>query len=80
MQSRCSPSLSVHTSPRQAEHRRSRVCGQDAPPALDLLFEYFIDKIFVGATTLTITSWFFDHGAEFALADLDEGSSLQRLP
>ncbi len=51
------------------------MCGQDAPPALDLLFEYFIDKIFVGATTLTITSWFFDHGAEFALADLDEGSS-----
>ena len=56
------------------------MCGQDAPPALDLLFEYFIDKIFGGATTLTITSWFFNHGAEFALADLDEGSSLQRLP
>ena len=38
----------------------------------DLLLEYFVDKIFVGASTLTIASWFFDHGAEFTLADLDE--------
>ncbi len=43
-----------------------------APQTRDLLFEYFVDKIFVGAATLTIASWFLDHGAEFTLDDLNE--------
>ncbi|MFT8330969.1 recombinase zinc beta ribbon domain-containing protein [Bifidobacterium psychraerophilum] len=38
----------------------------------DLLFEYFIDKIFVGDKTLTIASWFFDGGQAITLDDLPE--------
>ena len=53
-------------------YQRFAHATMDTPQTRDLLFEYFVDKIFVGATTLTIASWFFDHGAEFTLADLDE--------
>ena len=38
----------------------------------DLLFDYFVDKIFVGVDTLTIASWFFDRGAEIRFEDLAE--------
>ncbi|MGO3358925.1 MAG: hypothetical protein ACTILK_08055 [Bifidobacterium crudilactis] len=38
----------------------------------DLLFEYFIDRIFVGDKTLTIASWFFDGGQAITLDDLPE--------
>ena len=38
----------------------------------DLLFEYFIDKIFVSDDTITIASWFFDHGNTITLENLDE--------
>lgn len=27
----------------------------------ELLFDYFVDKVFVGADSLTVASWFFDH-------------------
>lgn len=38
----------------------------------DLLFDYFIDKIFVGAKTLTIASWFFDKGTAITFDNLAE--------
>ncbi|MBV7362843.1 hypothetical protein KRX54_00100 [Actinomycetaceae bacterium TAE3-ERU4] len=38
----------------------------------DLLFEYFIDKVFVSDDTITIASWFFDHGNEITLENLDQ--------
>ena len=37
-----------------------------------MLFEYFIDRIFVGGQTLTIASWFFDGGRAITRADLLE--------
>ncbi|WP_183373742.1 recombinase family protein [Helcobacillus massiliensis] len=55
-----------------AFYQRFAHATMDTRETRELLFEYFIDKIFVGATTLTIASWFFDHGAEFTRADLDE--------
>lgn len=57
-----------------AFYQRFAHATMDTRETRELLFEYFIDKIFVGATTLTIASWFFDHGAEFTLADLDEST------
>ena len=36
----------------------------------DLLFDYFISKIFVGAASMTIVSWFFDGGPDIDFAGL----------
>ncbi|WP_392452444.1 recombinase family protein [Corynebacterium dentalis] len=55
-----------------AFYQRFAHATMDTPQTRDLLFEYFVDKIFVGAATLTIASWFLDHGAEFTLDDLNE--------
>ena len=55
-----------------AFYQRFAHATMDTRETRELLFEYFVDKIFVGATTLTIASWFLDHGAEFTLDDLNE--------
>jgi DNA invertase Pin-like site-specific DNA recombinase len=44
----------------------------DGKETRDLLFEYFIDKIFVKNKTMTIASWFFDGGQAITLDDLPE--------
>lgn len=51
-------------------YRRFVHATMDAPETRDLLFEYFVDKIFVSANALTIASWFFDGGEEITFADL----------
>lgn len=51
-------------------YQRFAHATMDTAETRDLLFDYFVDKIFVGAASLTIASWFFDHGAEFTLDDL----------
>ncbi|MFT9110598.1 MAG: hypothetical protein ABF453_04010 [Bifidobacterium psychraerophilum] len=44
-----------------------------------LLFEYFIDRIFVGDKTLTIASWFFDGGRAITLADLPKAKQMGKV-
>lgn len=55
-----------------AFYKRFARATKDSKETRDLLFEYFIDKIFVGDKTLTIESWFFDGGQAITLADLPE--------
>ena len=55
-----------------AFYQRFAHATMDTAETRDLLFEYFVDKIFVGATTLTIASWFFNGGAEITHEDLAE--------
>ncbi|MCH4160868.1 MAG: hypothetical protein LKF41_02360 [Bifidobacterium sp.] len=45
-----------------AFYKRFARATMDSRETRGLLFEYFIDKIFVGDKTLTIASWFFDGG------------------
>lgn len=49
----------------------------DTTQTSDMLFDYFVDKVFVGVTTLTIASCFFDGAAEYAYehlaADVETG-------
>ncbi len=44
----------------------------DTPETRELLFDYFVNKIFVQAETLTIASWFFNGGAQITHESLDE--------
>ena len=44
----------------------------DTRETRDLLFDYFISKIFVSAASMTIVSWFFDGGPDISFADLAE--------
>ena len=53
-------------------YQRFAHATMDTAETRDLLFEYFVDKIFVGVDTLTIASWFFDRGAEIRFEDLAE--------
>ncbi|MDO5683614.1 MAG: recombinase family protein [Propionibacteriaceae bacterium] len=53
-------------------YQRFAHATMDTAETRDLLLEYFVDKIFVGAATLTIASWFFDGGAGIELADIAE--------
>ena len=55
-----------------AFYRRFAHATMDTPETRELLFDYFVDKIFVGAETLTIASWFFNGGAEITHEDLAE--------
>lgn len=55
-----------------AFYQRFAYATMDTPETRELLFDYFVDKIFVGATTLTIASWFFNGGAEITHEDLAE--------
>ncbi|MDO5501287.1 MAG: recombinase family protein [Propionibacteriaceae bacterium] len=55
-----------------AFYQRFAHATMDTAETRGLLFEYFVDKIFVGAATLTIASWFFDHGAECTYEELEE--------
>ena len=55
-----------------AFYQRFAHATMDTAETRDLLFEYFVDKIFVGVDTLTIASWFFDRGAEIRFEDLAE--------
>jgi site-specific DNA recombinase len=53
-------------------YRRFAHATMDTPETRDLLFRYFVDKIFAGAETLTIASWFFAGGTSIEYADLAE--------
>ena len=44
----------------------------DTPETRDLLFDYFVSKIFVGPASMTIASWFFNGGPDIDFADLAE--------
>ncbi|MEE8703351.1 hypothetical protein [Bifidobacterium crudilactis] len=55
-----------------AFYKRFARATMDSRETRGLLFEYFIDRIFVGDKTLTIASWFFDGGQAIALDDLPE--------
>ena len=44
----------------------------DEPETRDLLFDYFVSKIFVGPDSMTIASWFFNGGPDIDFADLAE--------
>ncbi|MDN5973227.1 hypothetical protein [Bifidobacterium crudilactis] len=55
-----------------ALYKRFARATMDSKETRGLLFEYFIDKIFVGDKTLTIASWFFDGGQAITLDDLPE--------
>lgn len=46
--------------------------GVDTRETRDLLFDYFISKIFVGPDSMTIVSWFFNGGPEINHEDLVE--------
>ncbi len=56
----------------KAFYQRFAHATMDTPETRDLLFDYFVDKIFAGAKTLTIASWFFNGGAEITHEDLAE--------
>ena len=45
----------------------------------DLLFDYFISKIFVGAASMTIVSWFFDGGPDIDFADLAKAKETEEV-
>lgn len=66
----------------KAFYQRFAHATMDTPETRDLLFDYFVDKIFAGVKTLTIASWFFNGGAEITVADLAEarkwGSAIAR--
>jgi hypothetical protein len=51
----------------------------DSKETRGLLFEYFIDRIFVGVKTLTIASWFFDGGRAITLDDLPEAKQTGKV-
>lgn len=51
-------------------YRRFALATMDTPETRELLFDYFVDKIFVGAETLTIASWFFNGDSEITHEDL----------
>lgn len=53
-------------------YQRFAHATMDTKETRDLLFEYFVDKIFLSPDTLTIASWFFGGAAEITLADLRE--------
>lgn len=53
-------------------YKRFARATMDSKETRDLLFDYFIDKIFVGAKTLTIASWFFDKGTAITFDNLAE--------
>jgi hypothetical protein len=55
-----------------AFYKRFARATMDSRETRGLLFEYFIDKIFVGDKTLTIASWFFDGGQAITIDDLLE--------
>ena len=44
-----------------------------------MLFDYFISKIFVGAASMTIVSWFFDGGPDIDFADLAKAKETEEV-
>ncbi len=63
-----------------AFYKRFARATMDSKETRDLLFEYFIDRIFVGDKTLTIASWFFDGGQAITLDDLPEAKQTGEVP
>jgi len=59
-----------------AFYRRFAHATMDTAETRDLLFDYFVDKIFVSAASLTIASWFFSGDVGMTLADLAEAKSV----
>ena len=44
----------------------------DEPETRDLLFDYFVSKIFVGPASMTIASWFFNSDPDIDFAEAKE--------
>ena len=61
-------------------YQRFAHATMDTKETRDLLFEYFVDKIFLSPDTLTIASWFFGGAAEITLADLREAKEKGEAP
>lgn len=59
-----------------AFYKRYAKATMDDPETRKMLLEYFVDKIFVGRETLTIASWFFDHGEELTYENLMEAKEM----
>lgn len=59
-----------------AFYRRFAHATMDTAETRDLLFDYFVDKIFVGAGSLTIASWFFSGADEITFEDLAEAQQV----
>ena len=59
-----------------AFYQRFAHATMDTAETRDLLFDYFVDKIFVSAASLTIASWFFSGDVGLTLADLAEAKSV----
>ena len=51
-------------------YRRYAKAMLEDPQTRKLLLEYSVDKIFAGGETLTIASWFHDHGKEITHENL----------
>lgn len=49
----------------------------DDPATRAMLLEYFVDKVFVNPTTLTVASWFYDHGEPITWEQLQEAKATQ---
>ena len=52
----------------------------DKPETRDLLFDYFVSKIFVGPASITIVSWFFEGGPDFDFAGLAQAKETREVP
>lgn len=53
-------------------YQRFAHATMDKRETRDLLFDYFVAKIFVGPADMTIVSWFFEGGPDISFADLAE--------
>ena len=51
----------------------------DKPETRDLLFDYFVSKIFVGPASITLVSWFFEGGPDISFADLAEAKKTGKV-
>lgn len=55
-----------------AFYKRYAEATIDTPEARDQLFEYFVDKVFIGREQIVIASYFHDSAAPIEFEDLEE--------